>query len=245
MSTQCCRNPIGFVRANCDSLNALVENLDAILNAAGEGPLSGLTCDQAIVCINNAIANGHITKNDPNINAVSGSYNPVTGILTIQLSDGSSFDVVGWCPDSAPVEINPGGAFPNDTDLTAAANSNCPGTILFWGGTVKDPHYVWIVSFGGNYSFINTNQAAIETFVSVVVNDGDQIIPIALSAPQQALGFTTSHITSHVIFQVDSLLNLGIVDIINVTPFTCDILLSGSDDVDNGHLLKVVFRQIT
>jgi hypothetical protein len=144
MSDSCCRNPIGFIKKNCGELSSLVDNTDAILDAAGNGPLQLLTQEQI-----ETIARDYITSNPQefpdNINAISGSFDPNTGIATINLSDGNFFTVSQWPVSITPVEVPDvsGGA---QAAVQAAAIGKAPGTVLWHGGTEDKPDHAWLVS---------------------------------------------------------------------------------------------------
>lgn len=147
MSNTCCKNPIGFIRNNCTALNSLIDNLDAIINAAGSGPLSGVTCAQAIVCIQDAINSGGLTLPDNDTVPIGGTFDPASGVARIELSDGNFVTLAQWPVAIAPIEaLGTGGAIPTPAQLDAAAVGAAPGTILWNGGTQEDPVHAWTVS---------------------------------------------------------------------------------------------------
>ena len=157
---QCCKNPIGFVREWCTELNGLVENYEAILDAAGEGPNSGISCSEAVDCINAAIGTGDINVGDDNVNAIGGTYDPASGTARVDLSDGNFFNIAQWPVSIEPVEINNGAGYPTPVELAAAATGVAPGTIIWYQGDVNDPVHVWIVSYNEVYTKIATNMPA-------------------------------------------------------------------------------------
>ena len=94
MSTQCCRNPVLFVKSNCDALSDLIENVAPILEAANVGPVAGIDCAEAIICIQDAINNGDITFPGSSVYG-SAVYDPPL------LGDGSGVTTTVACAGAA------------------------------------------------------------------------------------------------------------------------------------------------